>query len=489
MTPPWSSPWIAALIGLVFGVAAQAGELKPCRLKGVTHEALCGSVRRPLDAAKPAGTAIDVHFAVLPALAQHKLPDPVFLFAGGPGQSAIELAGPVAAQMGRLNNRRDLVFVDQRGTGRSAPLRCDSDRQVPRSLAEQLDPQRQLAQLAACREQLQRLPYGDLRRFTTTIAMADVDAVRSALGASAINLVGASYGTRAALEYMRQFPQAVRRAVIDGVAPADMVLPASFSVDNQAALDALFDACAADADCQARHRRLRAQWQDLLDAMPRQIHVTQPLTGQVEAVLLTRDELLGMVRSPLYVPALAAVLPAAISEAAGGRFEALAGLAAAMSGPGAALYSGMHFSVVCAEDVPRLGIARDAAGAQFGDAFAQLYAQACASWPRGEVDPAFYSTPPAPAATWVLSGAADPATPPRHGERIARALGPKARHTVVPNAGHGVMALPCVRDAVLRFIEASDDASALQVDASCAAAVPRPRAFVPLGQAQSAPAR
>ena len=116
--------WATCLTGLSLCAAAHAVELKPCWLKGVAHEALCASVQRPLDPAQPDGVRIDVHFAVLPALAHNKLPDPVFFFAGGPGQSAIELAGPLAAQMGRLNNRRDLVFVDQRGTGRSAPLRC-----------------------------------------------------------------------------------------------------------------------------------------------------------------------------------------------------------------------------------------------------------------------------------------------------------------------------------------------------------------------------
>ncbi|HSC00737.1 MAG TPA: alpha/beta hydrolase, partial [Burkholderiaceae bacterium] len=455
MTKPWSWRWAVGLIGLALGAAVQAAELKSCRLKGVTHAALCGSVQRPLDPAQPDGTKIAVHFAVLPALAQQKLPDPVFFFAGGPGQSAIELAGPMAAQLGRLSNRRDLVFVDQRGTGRSAPLRCENDGRVLRPLAEQLDPQRQLAQLASCREQLTRLPHGDLRFYTTSIAMADMEAVREELGAPTINLVGASYGTRAALEYLRLFPRTVRRVVIDGVAPADMVLPASFSTDNQAALDALFDWCTTDADCQARHPRLRAIWQGLLDDLPRQVQLDDPMTGRAEAVRLTRDEVLGMVRSALYVPALAAVLPAAIGDAAAGRFDALAGLAAALSGPGAMLYSGMHFSVVCAEDVPRLGLSGDAAGAQFARTFARLYEQACASWPRGAVDPAFYTTPVAPVAIWLLSGALDPATPPRHGERMARALGPRARHTVVPNAGHGVMALPCVRDAVRRFIEAT----------------------------------
>jgi len=472
--------WAACLASVAACASAAAIDLTPCRLKGVTHEALCGRVQRPLDPGQPAGAQIDVHFAVLPALANNKLPDPVFFFAGGPGQSAIDLAGPVAAQMGRLSNRRDLVFIDQRGTGRSAPLRCEADEQPLRPLAEQLDPQQQLAQLAACRQRLQRLAHGDLRRYTTTIAMADADAVRIALGAARINLVGASYGTRAVLEYMRQFPGAVRRAVLDGVAPADMVLPASFSLDNQRVLDGLFDWCEHDADCGARHPRLRATWRALLDGLPRPVQVAHPLTGRSESLLLTRDMLLGMVRTPLYVPALTAALPAAITEAASGRFDALAGLSTALSGPGARLYTGMHFSVICAEDVPRLGDAADAQGEQFGRAFAQLYEQACAAWPRGDVPAAFYATPSAPSATWLLSGAADPATPPRHGERIARALGARARHTVVPNAGHGVMALPCVRDAVVRFIDAADDTAALQVDASCAASLPHPRVFAPL---------
>jgi pimeloyl-ACP methyl ester carboxylesterase len=184
---------------------------------------------------------------VVPALARRKLPDPVFLLAGGPGQSAIDVAPMVAAQWGRLNNRRDLVFVDQRGTGQSAPLMCDEDRAA--SLAQELDPQRRDVLMRQCLSQLQKLPYGDLRFFTTTLAMQDLDAVRQALGAPRINLVGVSYGTRATLEYLRQFPQAVRRSVIDGVAPPDMALPASVSMDSQTALNALLASCEQDAAC------------------------------------------------------------------------------------------------------------------------------------------------------------------------------------------------------------------------------------------------
>ena len=475
--------WCLALLS---GGAASAAPLQPCRLNGVVHAALCGSVQRPLDPARPQGVTIDVHFAVLPALARNKLADPLFFIAGGPGQSAIELAGPLSAQFARLSNRRDLVFVDQRGTGRSAPLRCDDDSDALRPLAATMDETLQLRRLAACRARLSALPHGDLRHYGTTLAMADLDAVRAALGAARINLVGASYGTRAALEYMRLFPQAVRRAVLDGVAPADMVLPASFSTDNQAALDGLFDWCAADAQCRARHPALRQRWLALLDSLPREVTLAHPYSGGEERVRLTRDAALGMVRGPLYVPALAAALPQAIADAADGRFAPLAGLASALSGPGRTLYSGMHFSVVCTEDLPRLPLAPEPdTGGQFGQAFARVYQQACAEWPRGSVDPAFYRTPAAPVATWLLSGGDDPATPPRHATRVLSALGPKARHTVVPHAGHGVIGLACLRDAVQRFIDAAGDDEALAVNADCAAAVPRPTVFVPLAQASS----
>ncbi|MFO1218581.1 MAG: alpha/beta hydrolase [Burkholderiaceae bacterium] len=476
---------LATCVAIVWAAHASGAELEPCRLKGVPHEAQCGHVRRPLDPARPDGPTIDVHFAVLPALARNKRPDPVFFFAGGPGQSAIALAGPVAAQLGRFGNRRDLVFIDQRGTGRSAPLSCDEPADARRPLAELLDPAQQLARLSACRERLMQLPHGDLRHYTTTIAMGDVEAVRQALGVGAVNLIGASYGTRAALEYLRLHPQAVRRVVLDGAAPPDMVLPQSFSTDNQAALDAMFDACAAEPACRESHPQLPAQWRALLRALPREVVVAHPLLGRDEHLRLTVDMVLAMVRSTLYVPTLAAALPQAIADAGAGRLAPLFGLASALGGgrSDARLYTGMHFSVVCAEDLPRRAASADAPGADFGTAFGDWYARACAEWPRGPVDPAFYTVPPARVPVLVLSGGADPATPPRHGARVAAALGPAARHEVVPHAGHGVMNLPCLRELVFKFIDAATDDAARALDFGCAAGMPRATAFVPLSRA------
>lgn len=468
----------AALAFGLLAAAAAAPALERCRLPGVEHDALCGRVARPLDPARPAGPTIDVHYAVLPAVARQKLPDPLFVFAGGPGQSAVALAEQATRLFGRFLNRRDIVLVDQRGTGRSAPLACPGDDDPLRPLA---DAARQEALLAGCRAALQQLPHGDLRFYATALAVQDVEAVRAALGAERINLWGASYGTRAALEYQRQFPQRVRRAVLDGVAPPDMVLPASQSPDAQAVFDALLAACQAEAPCRARHPRLAATWQALLASLPREVSVPHPLTGARERITLTRDLLLALVRTPLYAPALAAALPEALARAAeGDDFAPLVALASGVGGGRrGAIASGMHFSVVCAEDLARAPA--DAPGADFGSGFLDLYRRVCADWPRGAVPAGFYSVPAAPAPVLLLSGALDPATPPRHGARVAQALGPRARHVVVPNAGHGVTALGCVRDLVFRFVDAGAEADALALDTTCAAALPRPPAFVPPG--------
>ena len=464
--------------------AADAGQ-KPthaCRVEGMPNELQCGSVRRPLDPARPTGPMIDVHYLVVPAMARNKQTDAVLLLAGGPGQSAMDVAPAVMSRLARLNNRRDLVFIDQRGTGRSAPLQCPDESRLP--VQQSIDPQQQLERLRHCSADLAKLPYGDMRFFTTTLAMQDFDAVREQLGVPQWNLVGASYGTRAALEYLRQFPQKVRRTVIDGVAPPDMVLPVSFSADGQAALEAMFKACEADlkgpAACNSQFPMLRQRWRDVLAGLPKQVSVNHPVTGKVESFELTRSALLRLIRAPLYAPALASALPAAIDAAASGNFSGLVGLSGALGNRKSnRLAMGMHFSVVCAEDAPGIANAVQTPGEDFGQVDAQMYENVCAFWPRGPVTQAFYSVAPVQSPVLVLSGGADPATPPRHGTRIAKALGDKAQHIVVPEAGHGVMGTGCMRDVVYRFVVAATDAEALPQDASCVTKVPRPPVFLP----------
>jgi pimeloyl-ACP methyl ester carboxylesterase len=471
-----------AMLGL--GSPAQAAspapaslDLQPCRLDGLSTPALCGVLSRPLDAARPQDRRFDLHVAVVPAVARHKRADPVLFLPGGPGQSAIELAGPVAGLMSRLRNRRDLVLVDQRGTGSSLPLRCDGDEGPARdrSLADELDPGRRVAELAACRERL-AARVGDLRAFTTPLAAADLEAVRQALGVPAWNVVGASYGTRLALELMRQAPGSVRRAVLDGVVPPDMSLPQVAAEDQQAALDAVWAGCEAEPACRRRHPDLAARWQALLATLPRTVTVEHPRTGRSETVRMTREALVGLVRPALYMPVLASGLPAAVTAASQGRWGPLFGLASAASGArGSAIASGQHFSVICSED---LGPASTpAASPRLDGSLDRWYTEVCADWPRADLPPGFRQVPPASAPVLLLSGGLDPVTPPRHADRMAQALGAQARSVVVPHAGHGTLGIACLRDVVFRFVDAPTAAEALEVETGCASAMPRPPAF------------
>ena len=481
-------PWPAALVAALGLACADswgaALPLHTCRLVGLDHDAQCGVLKRPLDPARPGGTQIDLHVVVVPALARQKLPDPIFFFAGGPGQSAVGLAGTIERLTSRLGARRDLVLIDQRGTGHSAPLQCDTPA-PEEGEARALDRTRLVASLDDCRAKLQKLPWGDLRFYTTTIAMADADAVRAALGADRVDLIGVSYGTRAALEYMRAYPQHVRRAVIDGVAPPDMVLPESDDIDAQSAMDALFRDCAAEPACAKAHPALARRWQALLASLPKPVDVIDPVTGQPRHVTFTLEAVRGLTHAPLYTPSLGAMLPHAIEEAAAGRFDVLLALSASPGGLPTDLSEGQHFSVICAEDVPRLPPVTSPANDQGAQG---LYRAVCAHWPRGDVPTAFYTIPPSPAPVLLLSGGLDPVTPPRHAERVAKALGPKARSVVVANNGHNVTAIACMRDAVFHFVNAATDAEAQSVDMGCAAKVPRPLAFQPLLPARAVPA-
>ncbi len=466
-----------ACAALVAAGSAAAAPTVPCRLKGIDREVQCGRLSVAEDPDQPGGRQIEVHYAVVPALARVRPLEPVFVFAGGPGQSARGAAGQVQPLFARLNARRDIVYVDQRGTGSSNPLACDGARGTGASLAEALDTQRLGSRTREC---LRRLgAANDLRQYATWIAVRDVDTVRAALGHQRINLWGASYGTRAALEYLRQYPQRVRSVVLDGVAPADMALPASFAVDAQASLDRLIAACAADRGCDSLYPRLGAAVDGLLARAGRGIEATvsHPLTGRPEDLRLAAAALASALRVPLYSPPLAALLPYALAEASRDHFAPLLAMALLASGVGENFAEGMHFAVVCAEDMPRVDAATRAAAAatRFGAGFLGLYDDACAAVPVREVPAGFYQVSEADVPVLILSGGADPATPPRHGERVAKGLR-RATHAIAPNLAHGVSMHGCAPELVASFIRNADAAG---LDLGCLARLPAPKFFAP----------
>ncbi|WP_170133518.1 alpha/beta hydrolase [Undibacterium pigrum] len=461
-----------ALCGAVAGyahAAAATTTTKPCRLPDFPQEVQCGQIQRPLNPAQPQGKQIDIHYVVVPSQDRNKLPDAVFLLAGGPGQSAISVSNWGTALMSRLNRRRDLVFVDQRGTGRSAPLECPALEKAD----EVLSPEQKVKMTDDCMRQLQTLPYGELQYFSTSIAMQDLEAVRLHQGYGRINLVGASYGTRAGLEYLRQYPQSVRRIVLDGVVPPSMRLASS---DAQKALDALFTDCVKEPACNTSYPDLANRWKKLLASQPQKISMLHPRMGTPMKMDMTRDGLLGLVHKTLYNPNSLAALPYALTQAEQGNYAPLITMsgATALPGPGGISY-GMHFSVWCGEAFAQS--ATLPANDDFEKLMAEMYTQTCKNWPRAEIPAAFFTIPQSASPALLLSGGLDPVTPTRHGTEVAKALGPKALHVQIENTGHGLLAQGCVRDVVHRFLNAKEDSEAIKLDTACVRQIPRALAW------------
>ncbi len=243
------------------------------------------------DRAAKQGRKVPLKVVVVPALASSPEPDPVVMLAGGPGQGAAKLAGYMVPVLERLHRNRDLVFVDQRGTGDSRPLECEP---VPHDapLAQQFDDTYREEEFRKCLAGYD----ADVRLYTTPIAMDDLDEVREALGYEKLNLYGVSYGTRAALVYLRQHPEHVRTVMLEGVAPMSLLLPLNVARDSQRALDLLFTHCEQDAACAKRYPELRGRFESLLAQLqkePVRTRVEHPLTGVPEDLTISHDHLRG----------------------------------------------------------------------------------------------------------------------------------------------------------------------------------------------------
>lgn len=436
-------------------------------LSGTQTDARCGVLTVPEDRANPGGRQINLNIAVIPAIKRNPAPDPLFLLAGGPGQSAIKTFADLLPLLYDIHEGRDIVLVDQRGTGKSNPLRCLDPKD------QTLSHEQSLEQLKTCPQRLQ----ADPRFYTTEIAMTDLDEVRAALGYETINLYGMSYGTRAALTYLRLFPQRVRTVTLDAVVSADFVMFMDAAADGQAALDAFFARCAADPACHEAFPNLKQEFGDILARLeqnPAEITIPHPLTNRLLNLTVTPHLLTSIVFSTLYVPDLVATLPVSIHAAyTDENYVPLVSLAFMID---AGLYDGLFYAVTCSEDAPLIDpaeAARRSAGSVFGNRTID-FAAVCANWPRGDVSASFRAPVQSDVPVLILSGQADPITPPHHAEKAAESLS-NDLHIIFPNMGHGNLASRCVANILRDFIEAG---SLDGLDTSCVSNIEPPPFFV-----------
>lgn len=442
-------------------------------------EAQCTTFEVPEDRSAPQGRKIALNIAWLPATEEGAATeDPVFFLAGGPGQAATEHAVVIDAALRDVRKQRNVVLVDQRGTGKSNPLACADAEGEDKSVAdiEAMTDEAILAETRRCVDALSA--HADLRRYTTTDAIRDLDAVRAAIGADKINLIGVSYGTRVAQQYAATYPQHTRSLVLDGVAPNTLVVGGEFARRFDEALALQSKACAESPACHARfptdlRSRLLALKQRL-STTPVEVTYRDPATGVEKHEQLTAATVTGLTHAFSYMPATMSLLPLVMDEADQGRYGPLMSLAQFMNGQVAGqMARGMQLSVICAEDADRYRKDPADAGTVMGDDMARLFFSPCAAWPKGDRPATFNAPLVSPVPALLMSGAMDPVTPPSYGEAVLKGLA-NGRHLVLRGQGHNVIGQGCMPKLVGQFIE-SNDAKAL--DAKCLDAVEGVPAF------------
>ncbi len=447
------------------GISPRGIALTDCRLPKLPLAAQCGTLEVPENRARPDGRRIRLSVAVLPANTLHPRADPLFILAGGPGQAASFL-GPFAAALTGVRKDRDIVLVDQRGTGRSSPLVCAAfkpDRRLEATL--EFDP---APKAAACAKELAAQGV-DVAQYTTAAWIADLDAVRVALGYERINLWGGSYGTRVAQEYLRRHPDRVRSVVLDGVVTPAMKSTLDVWPTRETALTGVLDACTRSAACAAAEPDLSQTLDTIrseLDPQGRDVALTDPRTGARETLRVTFDHVIGALQMFTYLPELAALLPEVIGRAAAGDFGPLyAGAMLVTDDLDEQMNTALHYSVTCVEDVPRVSPA-DAARALANlraMALAERALAVCTRWPKG-MSPADATTPVrSDVPVLILSGGLDPVTPPANGAEVAKTFA-ASRHIVARGYGHIVSPHACGPRLVAAFI---DDPTFATLPASC----------------------
>jgi pimeloyl-ACP methyl ester carboxylesterase len=443
-------------------------QFEPCTLSApglpVTVAAQCSSLEVPEDRDRPQARRIRLALAWIPTDARQPQPDPVFMLAGGPGQSALQSFPSVAAAFGDILRQRNVILVDQRGTGGSNPLTC-RDTEDSKAVREDEAGNPEVARHAAaqCLNEL----AADPRFYTTSDAVTDLEAVRRAIGAPQINLVGVSYGTRVAQEYLRRYPATARTVVLDGVVPPGLALGSEHARNLETAVNAQFARCAAEPACAKRYGAPRQGLDDLLARLrraPQQVRFRDPLTNEPREATLTAGTVSGVVRLYAYAPQLFAMLPLSLAEASAGRPEAFMAQATMIESlVGEQITHGLELSVICSEDADLLRPDPLDKDTLMGAAFVDAIKAQCAAWPRGRMPADFHQPVRSSRPALLFSGEFDPATPPRYGEQVARNL-PNGRHLVLRGQGHNVMAVGCAPRLMAQFVARAD---ARSLDAKC----------------------
>lgn len=471
--------------------AASSAPLKtsPCRIGQSRVAAICGTLTVFENRAARSGRTIEIGFIDIEA--KHPSHRAIAFNPGGPGaaatDNAADFADATAGAVAALRDTYDLLLVDNRGTGKSAPQNCDfAPAAHPELYFKQLWPD---ALVRSCRDQL--ATHADLSLYTTSVAADDLDDVRAALGYPKLVLFGGSYGTKFYLDFARRHPQSVESIFLEGVAPPHFyILPLPMARGAQAAIEHFEAACRSDRTCSAHFPYFSEHFVAVVrrfDAGPVTVTVRNPVTHRLQRVALSKEVFAETIRHTMYFPGAAAFIPVTIERAYRGDYTPLGQMVSQTSLLFANIMAdGLNLSVSCAEDIPFItdaDVARSSTGTFEGDARVRAQQRACNLWNVNPAPATFVEPVRSDAPILMVSGGDDPATPPEYA-RAALPYLPNARIMLVPGASHDSDLPPCVDAAMVKFVRARS-AAGLELN-RCAATYRRPK-FVALAYDEAAP--
>jgi pimeloyl-ACP methyl ester carboxylesterase len=448
--------------------------LGPCVRADIKGPAKCGTFTVWENRDAKSGRTIDLSVVILEATGPERKPDPVLVLMGGPGESATRMVWYFDRPAWRRH--RDVLLVDQRGTGHWNPLSCQPAKNAP---LEEFVPLFDVQQAQACPKELEK--HADLRYYLSTHAMDDLDELRAALGYQRVNLNGGSQGTLSALVYIRRHPEHVRSATLWATTALGHPMPSQFPTDTEGALQIVLRDCAAEATCRAAFPALdddyRRAVRQISDAGSVRTEVRDPRTGAAVSITLRATDFAESLRAMLYSPETARKVPLLLHHAATtGDYRPFAQFQIERNIEIAAgLWKGLYFAQTCTQDVARVdpeAVYAAGRGTFIADHRARPHIEGCKGWPLGRLPAGFGEEVESDVPVLMINGEADPATPPTTARLAASRLS-NARLIVVPQGGHspvGLVGSECLDGIMTRFLETADPKS---LDTACVANVRR----------------
>lgn len=461
---------LLALAVLSTSVYVHANEqdltIENCHVDGIKQQIQCGKLTVPENYQQQDGEKITVNFVVLPAIDNSDNKEPLMFLAGGPGQSAASLAGGLYKAFNEIRKTRDLILVDQRGTGESHPLQCEDldEQDVYQAKSDEFT-------VEVVKQCLANLT-GDLSQYNSENAIRDFDAVRAALGHEKIAIYGGSYGTRAGLVYMRMYPQSLSAVILDSVGPIEVPI-GLFGQSSARSFAMLVENCQKEPSCHKAYPELLKEFKQVvaqLEQAPLTLSIPHPRLGTQTPLFIDKSKFLSTIFTQLYSVEGRSLVPLIIHQAAQGNYAPFAGLTAA-SDNGMEMFVGLTFNIVCNEDMPKVTeemFSADADNNFNGEISHFAWKVACPVWPQYRPSDEFYQPVTADIPTLIISGELDPVTPPSNGDHSANTI-PNNKHIVMKNSSHTPGSSACAISIFSEFLTKKDPKN---LDESCLEDIP-----------------